>query len=138
MCGRFFSHLKFWSHFEKCLFLLQMFADHRGDMIRLTVWAQFVSTTAPVLLSLVLLLEAFQNTAHLKHANTTWLLNLLQKYVEMIFCSFIVISKIIHLQRSELCTAVSNHKQNKSFQYSNKLTKLYFCIFLCTNPYSLL
>lgn len=56
-----------WNYLEKGLFLLQMFADHGSDVVGLAVRAQFISATAPVLFSLVLLLQAFQHAAHLRH-----------------------------------------------------------------------
>lgn len=62
-----FSDWNGFSDLKKSFFLLQMFADHRCDVIWLTVWAQFISPTTPVLLPLVLLLQTFQHTAHLRH-----------------------------------------------------------------------
>ena len=56
-------------YLKEGLLLLQVFADHGGDMVSLTVGPQLVSTSAPVLLTLVLLLQALQHTAHL-HTHT--------------------------------------------------------------------
>lgn len=50
---------------EEGLLLLQVFGDHGTDVVRFTVGAQFVGSSAPVLLSLVFLLQALQHTADL-------------------------------------------------------------------------
>lgn len=52
-------------YLEEGFLLLQVFADHGADVVRFTVWSQFVGSSAPVLLSLVLLLQALQHTADL-------------------------------------------------------------------------
>lgn len=52
-------------HLEESLFLLQVFADHRRDVVRLAVGPQLVGAAAPVFFPLVLLLQAFQHAAHL-------------------------------------------------------------------------
>lgn len=53
------------SYLQKCLFLFQVLANHRCHVIRFRVWAQFVSSSAPVFFPLIFLLQAFQHTAHL-------------------------------------------------------------------------
>lgn len=45
--------------------LLQMFADQWHYVVRVGCWSQFVMSPAPVLISPVFLLQAFQHTAHL-------------------------------------------------------------------------
>lgn len=59
-------------YLEEGLLLLQVFADHGGDVVRLTVGPQLVGATTPVLLTLVLLLQTLQHTAHLyTHTHTS-------------------------------------------------------------------
>lgn len=57
-------------HLEEGLLLFQVFADHGGHMVRFTVGSQFVSSTAPVFFSFVLLLQALKHTADLWGQNT--------------------------------------------------------------------
>lgn len=45
--------------------MLQVLADHRGDVIRLGIGAQLVGSSTPVLFPLVLLLQALKDTADL-------------------------------------------------------------------------
>jgi len=52
-------------HLEESLLLLQVLTDHGADVVRFTVGSQFVSSSAPVLLSLILLLKALKHTAYL-------------------------------------------------------------------------
>lgn len=52
-------------YLQEGLLLLQVLADHGGDVIRLGVGAQFVGTPTPVLFPLVLLLQALQDAADL-------------------------------------------------------------------------
>lgn len=44
-----------------------MLADHGGDVVGFTVGPEFVRSSTPVLLTLVLLLQTLQHTAHLQH-----------------------------------------------------------------------
>lgn len=53
------------SYLEEGFLLLQVFADHGGDVVRFTVGSQFVGSSAPVLFSFILLLQALQHTADL-------------------------------------------------------------------------
>lgn len=53
------------SYLQECLLLFKVLADHRGDVIRLGIGAQFVGSSTPVLFSLVLLLQALEDTADL-------------------------------------------------------------------------
>lgn len=55
----------FSSDLEKSLFLLQVFADERQNMIRLCWRSQFIMSSTPVLISTVLLLQTLQHTTHL-------------------------------------------------------------------------
>lgn len=52
-------------YLEEGFLLLQVFTDHRCHMVRFTVWSQFICSSAPVLFSLILLLQALQHTADL-------------------------------------------------------------------------
>lgn len=52
-------------YLEEGLLLLQVFTDHGCYMVCFTVRSQFVSSSAPVLFSLILLLQALQHTADL-------------------------------------------------------------------------
>lgn len=52
-------------YLQEGFLLLQMLADHWGDVVRLRVGAQLVGSSAPVLFSLVLLLQALKDTADL-------------------------------------------------------------------------
>lgn len=52
-------------YLEEGFLLLQVFADHRGHVVRFTVGSQFVSSATPVLFSLILLFQALQHTADL-------------------------------------------------------------------------
>ena len=45
--------------------MLKVLADHGSDVIRLRIGAQFVGPSTPVLLSLILLLQALEDTADL-------------------------------------------------------------------------
>lgn len=53
------------TYLQECFLLLQMLADHWSDMVCLRVGAQLVSSSTPVLFSLVLLLQALEDTADL-------------------------------------------------------------------------
>lgn len=52
-------------YLQERFFLLQVLADHRGDVIRLGIGAQLVGSSTPVLFPLVLLLQALEDTADL-------------------------------------------------------------------------
>lgn len=52
-------------YLEKGLLLLQMFTNHGSHVVCFTVRSQFVSPSAPVLFSLILLFQALQHTANL-------------------------------------------------------------------------
>lgn len=54
-------------YLEEGLFLLQVLADHGADVVGFTVGPEFVRSSAPVLLTLVLLLQTLQNTTYLQH-----------------------------------------------------------------------
>lgn len=53
-------------YLQECFLLLQMLADHRGDVVCLGVGAQLVSPSTPVLFSLVLLLQALEDATDLR------------------------------------------------------------------------
>lgn len=53
------------SYLQERFLLLKVLADHRGDVIGLGIGAQLVGPPTPVLLSLVLLLQALEDTADL-------------------------------------------------------------------------
>lgn len=52
-------------YLQERFLLLEVLADHGGDVVRLGVGAQLVSPSTPVLFPLVLLLQALQDTADL-------------------------------------------------------------------------
>lgn len=54
-------------YLEEGLFLLQVLAYHGADVVSFTVGPEFVRYSAPVLLTLVLLLQTLQNTTYLQH-----------------------------------------------------------------------
>ena len=57
-------------YLEEGLLLLQVLADEREDVVGLSQGSQLVMAAAPVLIPPVLLLQAFQHTAHLQDTHT--------------------------------------------------------------------
>lgn len=52
-------------YLQECFLLLKVLADHGRDVVRLGIGAQLVGPSTPVLFSLVLLLQALKDAAHL-------------------------------------------------------------------------
>lgn len=57
-------------YLQEGLLLFEVLANHWGDVVSLRIGAQLVGSTTPVLFSLVLLLQALQNTADLGEEST--------------------------------------------------------------------
>lgn len=82
-------------YLEESLLLLQMFTDHWSDVVCLTVGPQLVGSSAPVLLSLVLLLQALQHTAHL--SAQTHSVSSLRSTLHLHYIIFVELSVASHL-----------------------------------------